>query len=69
MRRVASPSALTCSSVLFARRMKVVGTIAVARTLTTLTPVVASVVIVKKPASEGLVDDVVPIQPLGKLAR
>ena len=69
MRRVASPWALTVSSWKFASFMNVVGTTAVARTLTTLTPVWALVVIVKKPDSEGLVDEVVPIQPFGKFAR
>ena len=62
MRRVASPCALTVSWVKFASFMKVVGTTAVARTLTTLTPVVR----VGRHREEagcrdGLVDDVVPI--------
>jgi hypothetical protein len=48
--------------------MNVVGTTAVARTFTTLTPVTGSVVIVKKPDWPGLVEDDVPIQPSGKLA-
>ena len=45
IRRVASPVALTVTSWKFASFMKVVGTTAVAVTVTTLTPVAVTVVI------------------------
>ena len=62
MRRCASPSLDTVTCWKFARRMNVVGRTAVARTVTTLTPVVLSVRMSKKLASvAGFVTDDTPM--------
>ena len=61
MRRVASPTAETLTSLKFASFMKVVGRTAVAFTVTVLTPVVGSTDDLKKFGSlVGSVDDEVP---------
>ncbi len=69
IRRVASPVLVTVTSRKFASFMNVVGSVAVAVTVTVLTPVVASVCSEKNPASDvGSVDADVPMKPTGKFA-
>src|SRR4051794_12113683 len=68
MRRVASPLAATVTCLKLTSCMKVVGRIACAVTVTTLTPLAASTVDVKKPGSVVGVTHVVPSVPSGKLA-
>src|SRR3954466_425408 len=61
MRRVASPLLLTVTDSKLPSRMKVVGSVAVAATVTVLMPVAASVFIEKNPGSvSGSVTDDVP---------
>src|SRR6266446_6372211 len=68
IRRVASPVLVTCTWLKLPSFMKVVGSISVAVTVTTLTPVTASVVDLKKLAAAVASTAVVPIYPMGKLA-
>jgi hypothetical protein len=69
MRRVASPALVTVTSVKFPSRMNVVGSFAVAVTVTTFAPVAGMVWSEKNPGSVvGSVTDDVPMKPTGKLA-
>ena len=69
MRRWASPELVTVTSFQFASFMNVVGKIADAVTVTTLTPVSSIIAVVKKLASVVGVTHVVPKYPDGKFAE
>ncbi len=69
MRRWASPELVTVTSFQFASLMNVVGNIADAVTVTTLTPVSSIIAVVKNPASLVGVTHVVPKYPVGKFAE